>query len=572
MEESKEVRQIPIEDIIPNRFQPRINFDEKALNELADSIKQHGIIQPLVLRPLGDKFEIIAGERRYKAATLAGLSTVPGIVTEMDDNTSAEVALIENVQRKDLSSIEEAKSYKSMLERSNMTQEELAKKMGLSQSTIANKLRLLNLSQEVQDALSQEKISERHARALLSITNKEEQVKWLDRIIKERLTVRQLDLAIKDELNENVEPSGDDVPKVNINPDIESIINNAVDINGTTNTISNDSNNILGDNSFQPENEKHDNKFFNYLEDQEVNMSTTEETKPVDNTNAFTGVFEFTPEFQNAPENEFKPDTSEEIETLDDLEVSNNEAVSEQIKPAEEPIFNENSIQTEKVNSDITTTEPVNNIIEENVVAPISQESITGENVISPEQVVQEQPTIANVETPVVETPVSPEPEVVENMVSPAANATEVINEPIVQEQPAIVNPVENTSTPEVVPAAPDLTINTNTENNEVEEFIFDDEDEEPSPEVSSVNDETVKVEPIPIMEGEGVVDPVSYYDTLDPGFVDKVKEFIGLDLKNAINSYRELTQDLNSKGFNVTIDETDLDNKYYIEINISKE
>lgn len=572
MEESKEVRQIPIEDIIPNRFQPRINFDEKALNELADSIKQHGIIQPLVLRPLGDKFEIIAGERRYKAATLAGLSTVPGIVTEMDDNTSAEVALIENVQRKDLSSIEEAKSYKSMLERSNMTQEELAKKMGLSQSTIANKLRLLNLSQEVQDALSQEKISERHARALLSITNKEEQVKWLDRIIKERLTVRQLDLAIKDELNDNVEPSGDDIPKVNINPDIESIINNAVDINGTTNTISNDSNNILGDNSFQPENEKHDNKFFNYLEDQEVNMSTTEETKPVDNTNAFTGVFEFTPEFQNAPENEFKPDTSEEIETLDDLEVSNNEAVSEQIKPAEEPIFNENSIQTEKVNSDITTTEPVNNIIEENVVAPISQESITGENVISPEQVVQEQPTIANVETPVVETPVSPEPEVVENMVSPAANATEVINEPIVQEQPAIVNPVENTSTPEVVPAAPDLTINTNTENNEVEEFIFDDEDEEPSPEVSSVNDETVKVEPIPIMEGEGIVDPVSYYDTLDPGFVDKVKEFIGLDLKNAINSYRELTQDLNSKGFNVTIDETDLDNKYYIEININKE
>ena len=572
MEESKEVRQIPIEDIIPNRFQPRINFDEKALNELADSIKQHGIIQPLVLRPLGDKFEIIAGERRYKAATLAGLSTVPGIVTEMDDNTSAEVALIENVQRKDLSSIEEAKSYKSMLERSNMTQEELAKKMGLSQSTIANKLRLLNLSQEVQDALSQEKISERHARALLSITNKEEQVKWLDRIIKERLTVRQLDLAIKDELNDNIEPSGDDVPKVNINPDIESIINNAVDINGTTNPISNDSNNILGDNSFQPENEKHDNKFFNYLEDQEVNMSTTEEPKPVDNTNAFTGVFEFTPEFQNAPENEFKPDASEEIETLDDLEVSNTETVSEQIKPAEEPIFNENTIQTEKVNSDITTTEPINNVIDENVVAPISQESVTGENVISPEQVVQEQPIIANVETPVVETPVSPEPEVVENMVSPSANATEVINEPIVQEQPAIVNPVENTAAPEVAPAVPDLTINTNTENNEVEEFIFDDEDEEPSQEVSSVSDEPVKVEPIPIMEGEGVVDPVSYYDTLDPGFVDKVKEFIGLDLKNAINSYRELTQDLNSKGFNVTIDETDLDNKYYIEINISKE
>ena len=147
MDETKEVRQIPIEEIIPNRFQPRINFDEKSLEELSSSIKQHGIIQPLVLRPLGDKFEIIAGERRYKAATLAGLTTVPAIVTEMDDKDSAEVALIENVQRKDLSSIEEAKSYKNMLDRSNMTQEELAKKMGLSQSTIANKLRLLNLSE-----------------------------------------------------------------------------------------------------------------------------------------------------------------------------------------------------------------------------------------------------------------------------------------------------------------------------------------------------------------------------------------------------------------------------------------
>ena len=203
MEESKEVRQIPIEDIIPNRFQPRISFDEKALNELSSSIKQHGIIQPLVVRPLGDKFEIIAGERRYKAATMAGLTTVPAIVTEMDDGTSAEVALIENVQRKDLTAIEEAKSYKNMLDRGNLTQEELAKKMGLSQSTIANKLRLLNLCDEVQDALLNEKISERHARALLSINNKEDQVRWLNRIINERLTVRQLDLAIKDEQSEN---------------------------------------------------------------------------------------------------------------------------------------------------------------------------------------------------------------------------------------------------------------------------------------------------------------------------------------------------------------------------------
>ena len=330
MDESKEVRQIPIEDIIPNRFQPRINFDENALNELSESIKQHGIIQPLVLRPLGDKFEIIAGERRYKAATLAGLSTVPGIVTDMDDNTSAEVALIENVQRKDLSAIEEAKSYKSMLERSNMTQEELAKKMGLSQSTIANKLRLLNLADEVQNALAQEKISERHARALLSINNKQEQINWLNRIINERLTVRQLDLAIKDEQSQN-ESSEEDVPKVNINPDIESIMNNAVDINPTP-SASNDNNEDDSDAGIS----RGPNKFFNYLEDQEVNMSMTEKNEEESKNNPPADGFNFVPEFGNAPENEFKPE--EEIETLDDLDITTSPA-SEQI--VEEPIYKE---------------------------------------------------------------------------------------------------------------------------------------------------------------------------------------------------------------------------------------
>ena len=110
MDENKQIMQIPVEDIIPNRFQPRLNFDEKALNELSNSIKQHGIIQPLVLRKLGDKYEIIAGERRYKAATRAGFLTVPAVITEMDDNTSAEVALVENVQRRDLTAIEEIKS------------------------------------------------------------------------------------------------------------------------------------------------------------------------------------------------------------------------------------------------------------------------------------------------------------------------------------------------------------------------------------------------------------------------------------------------------------------------------
>ena len=111
------VLQIHIEDIIPNRFQPRLNFDEQGLKELADSIKEHGIIQPLVLRKLGDKYEIIAGERRYKAAQMAGLQTVPAVIANIDDNKSAEVALVENVQRRDLTAIEEARSYKNLLDK-----------------------------------------------------------------------------------------------------------------------------------------------------------------------------------------------------------------------------------------------------------------------------------------------------------------------------------------------------------------------------------------------------------------------------------------------------------------------
>ena len=133
MNMEKDIQMVPVEDIIPNRFQPRLSFDDAGLKELSESIKQHGIIQPLVLRRHGDKFEIIAGERRYKAATIAGLDQVPAIISNIDDNQSAEVALVENIQRRNLTAIEEAKSYRSLLDRGYLTQEQLAEKMGVSQ-------------------------------------------------------------------------------------------------------------------------------------------------------------------------------------------------------------------------------------------------------------------------------------------------------------------------------------------------------------------------------------------------------------------------------------------------------
>lgn len=223
-----QVVQVNLDDIIPNRFQPRIAFDEKALNELASSIKEHGIIQPLVLRKLGKKYEIIAGERRYKAATLAGLTTVPAVISNIDDNSSAEVALVENIQRRDLTPIEEARSYKNLLDKGYLTQEQLAKKMGLSQSAISNKLRLLNLDNKVQQALLDGKISERHARALLTLNNKEDQVAWLDKIINERITVRDLDQRLKEANVENA--TEDDIPLVDLTPNIEEIQQTATDI------------------------------------------------------------------------------------------------------------------------------------------------------------------------------------------------------------------------------------------------------------------------------------------------------------------------------------------------------
>ena len=192
-ENSSRVIDVDINDILPNRFQPRIQFDEDEILDLSDSIKEHGVIQPLVVRTIGDKYEIIAGERRYKASVLAGKDTVPVIVKNLNDKDSAEIALIENIQRKNLTPIEEALSYKKILDMGYVTQDGLAEKLGKSQPSIANKIRLLNLSDEVQEALLDNKISERHARSLLRLPTSKLQNEMLDKIVKERLTVRKTD-------------------------------------------------------------------------------------------------------------------------------------------------------------------------------------------------------------------------------------------------------------------------------------------------------------------------------------------------------------------------------------------
>ncbi len=196
-EQKDEVVQLYLDDIIPNRFQPREVFDETALKELAVSIKEHGVIQPIIVRNVNGKYEIIAGERRYKASALAGLTKIPAIIRNLDDKESSKVALLENLQRRNLNPIEEARTYQKILELDQMTQDELAKTMGKSQSSVSNKLRLLSLPEEIQDAILKERISERHARALLNVEDPNVQKELVDKIISTKMSVRALEEEIQ---------------------------------------------------------------------------------------------------------------------------------------------------------------------------------------------------------------------------------------------------------------------------------------------------------------------------------------------------------------------------------------
>ena len=223
---NEQVVNLSIDDIIPNRFQPREVFRDQALDELALSIKEHGVIQPIIVRQIvNNKYEIIAGERRYKASTIAGKTTIPAIVRNLDDKETSKQALLENIQRQDLTPIEEARTYQTILSLDNITQEELAKTMGKSQSAISNKLRLLTLPEEVQEALLNSEISERHARSLLTVQDIEKQKSLLQEVIKNKIPVRILDEMIKKEnegnnMNENVNNPNITTPAVNntLNP------------------------------------------------------------------------------------------------------------------------------------------------------------------------------------------------------------------------------------------------------------------------------------------------------------------------------------------------------------------
>ncbi|TWI59601.1 nucleoid occlusion protein [Halalkalibacter nanhaiisediminis] len=194
---NEEVKQIALKDIVPNRFQPRTVFDQERIDELAQTIRTHGVIQPIVVREREGKFEIIAGERRWRAVTSLGWETIPALVKEFNDSQTASIALIENLQREGLTAIEEAAAYAKLIEIHGLTQESLAQRLGKGQSTVANKLRLLHLPSNVQHAILERQISERHARALLALKDKDLQTKLLEEIIEKHLNVKQTEERIK---------------------------------------------------------------------------------------------------------------------------------------------------------------------------------------------------------------------------------------------------------------------------------------------------------------------------------------------------------------------------------------
>lgn len=198
-EPAEKVVNLPIDQIHPNRFQPRSIFDDSKIEELARTIHTHGIIQPIVVRTKADgQYEIIAGERRYRAMKSLQWVEVPAIIREMSDKETASVALIENLQREELTAIEEAQAFQQLLELHELTQEALAQRLGKGQSTVANKLRLLKLPEQVKEAILKRVISERHARALVPLKNEELQLQLLAEIAEQDYNVRQLEQRISE--------------------------------------------------------------------------------------------------------------------------------------------------------------------------------------------------------------------------------------------------------------------------------------------------------------------------------------------------------------------------------------
>lgn len=531
-----------LNDVLPNRFQPRIKFSEDSIIELSESIKEHGVIQPIVVRPIGDKYEIIAGERRYKASVLAGKETIPAIITDLNDKDSAEVALIENVQRKDLTAIEEAISYKKILDMGYLTQEQLAIKLGRSQSTIANKLRLLNLCDEVQEALMQDKISERHARSMLKLPTAELQRKMLDKIIKERLTVRKTDEEI-DKMNTYItNPIEQDQNQTNPGfMNVDNIVNNAQDLN---------SNNQVG----------------------KMDMNALLQGGPMTSMNSTPAV---SPSVPNAAPEMFNQSHVPSIPQVQSAptDFAPSAPVMEQVPltPVVDPIPAIPTVMSGVPST--STVEPIVSSIPE--VTPVSPVDVAFSPLpeVSPISTVSPIPDAVSVPAvePVAVTTPSP---VFEAPVAPVESNLSQINSPVQQSVNAVSEMAPIGEIPTITPISPMPTTPI------VEESLpsnFSEPSVEPETTVVSSAVEPVAVPPAePTMEQKVeevppiiITDYSKQYDPVLP--TTQSAPVKRVDFKQIINLLREVNTTIEKCGYSVETEEYDLEGIYQVVIKINK-
>lgn len=569
MQENNEIKYIDLVDIIPNRLQPRTEFDEDKLNELATSIKQYGIINPLLVRKVGNKYEIIAGERRFKAAKIVGLERVPVIISNMDERTSAEVAVIENIQRQDLSALEEARSYRKLLDQASITQEQLAAKMGKSQSTIANKMRLLNLCDEVQEALDNNQISERHARSLLQLKNIDDQRNALEKIIKERLTVKATENLIKEILQSKTLNSEEETISTSLPPTPDNFVNNIYgndivsiadlnkkelekendNMNNEQNTQMNNNMPNIGVTNQQPNDQVQQpafgGRFFPSLEDSEVNVNLANpfaQQQPAQAQPMMANLVD-TPTPQQPPVAPTIPSFVTDSTTVPSsntvsLDSLNKEPVMPTINPLQQ-------------NFESPISEPVNNIVAEPIINPIASSAPTpgpipesqpnplfGNNIPEPQP--QPEPTIPNLPnmesssfgpmTPNMETPVQP------TMSTPEPTAP-VVPEPIIPEPAVAPQPIVEPASPVTPdPVMPDIQM--------------------PQNNFTVTSTEVPTPEPAPIVEKAKEVAPT--IKTTD-------------NIINAINAIKNLGLSIESIGYKTNISEEDTPTSYKITIELEK-
>lgn len=542
MFENGQLTVLNMNDILPNRFQPRIRFDEEKLEELAESIGKYGVIQPIVVRPIGNKFEIIAGERRYKASMLANRSTIPAIVVNLSDKDSEEIALLENVQRQELSPIEEAVSYKRILDMGYITQEGLAKKLGKSQSTIANKIRLLNLDDEVQSYLLNNRISERHARSLLRIPNKDKQVEMLHRIVEERLTVKQTDREIE---------------KLKENMNIENIVQKPVDIEipKKEDSISSEIESLFDetDNIVSKENEGGNKMDIDKImrEAKDINVPIQEEPKDI------SSLMEQKNDVQSEPivrEESIKPINNVEDGKFINV-VSNPEPVSSEPQNStnngvtfdsmfNQPVSLETSNQVSSVSADVSHANTVNNI-QSNATSPSTLNEVQPNMNISSQNVVTA-PTQNNDSNEVSEDT----KKVISNAVavalkkyneSKANKNTKNLgqSEPTRQEQPNVgINNESNL-------------VNQNSPISDIPEVSF--------PNVTVPNTD--------------IIDSSNTTETIASNMSQNIKPVTNqASFAQIVKMLRECADKIEQSGYFVNVDELDLGNQYKVTFTIDKE